>query len=146
MRRLVIPARDPTSSWVGMTDAMKKPLLLACSFFVMLTACAPLPQKVPRPAHSSLGCMRAAIKDRVPSALPDSQKHCIAAAMIAKYCSVTEATLASVGKELQDLLGPGDAEWRDLGSDRHGIDCARASASDEAVLACCLQTASSAKR
>ena len=43
-------------------------------------------------------------------------------------------------------LDPGDAEWRDLGSDRRGIDCARASASDDAVLACCLQTPSSAKR
>lgn len=90
--------------------------------------------------------MRAAIQDRVPANMPDSQRHCIAAALIARHCSVTEATLASVGKELQDLLGPGDAEWRDLGSDRRGIDCARASASDEAVLACCLQTPSPAKR
>ena len=120
--------------------------LAACALAFTFAACAPLPQKEPRAAQSSLGCMQAAIKDRLPASLPDSEKHCVAAALIARRCSVTEATLASVGKELQDLLGSGDAEWRDLGSDRRGIDCARASASDDAVLACCLQTPSSAKR
>ena len=124
----------------------KVAVLACCAVALSCTACAPLPQKEQRPAQSSLGCMRTAIKDRLPPDLPDSQTHCIAAALIARYCSVTEATLASVGKELQDLLGPGDAEWRDLGSDRRGIDCARASASDEDLLACCLQTPSSTKR
>lgn len=90
--------------------------------------------------------MSAAIRDRLPPDLPDDQKHCVAAAMIARYCSVTEATLASVGKELQDLLGSGDAEWRDLQSDRRGIECARVAATDPAVLDCCLQTPPPPKR
>ena len=120
--------------------------LACCAVALSFTACAPLPQKEPRAARSSLGCIRAAIRDRLPPDLPDRQKHCVAAALIARYCSVTEAALASVGKEMQDLLGPGDAEWRDLQSDRRGIDCARASASDEATVTFCLQTPSSAKR
>ena len=70
--------------------------------------------------------MTAAIRGRHLDELPDSQAHCIAAGLIARQCSVTEATLASVGKELRDLLGGGDAEWRDLGNDHRGIRCARA--------------------
>ena len=65
--------------------------------------------------------MHAALRDRLPADLPDSQLHCIAAGLIARYCSVTEAHLASIGKELKDVSGPGDAEWRDLESDRRGI-------------------------
>ena len=90
--------------------------------------------------------MRAAIADRLPAGLRDDELDCIAAAMIARYCSVTEATLASVGKELKDLLGSGDAEWRDLQSDRRGIDCARAASTDQTVVDCCLQTPPPAKR
>ena len=90
--------------------------------------------------------MRTALADRIPAGLPDDQLHCVAAATIARYCSVTEATLASVGKELKDLLGSGDAEWRDLQSDRRGIECARTASSDQAVVDCCLQTPPPAKR
>jgi hypothetical protein len=56
---------------------------------------------------------------------PDSEAHCIAAGLIARRCSVGEAWLASYGKEVRDLLGRGDAEWRDIESDRRGIQCAR---------------------
>lgn len=61
----------------------------------------------------------------------------MAAGLIARYCSVTEATLASAGKELKDAFGPGDAEWRDLQSDRGGIRCARATNSNEDLMKCC---------
>ena len=83
--------------------------------------------------------MQAAIKDRLPPNIPDSQAHCTASGLIARYCSVTEATLAGWAKELKDLLGPGDAEWRDLIADRRGIDCARATDSDQELQACCLR-------
>jgi len=81
--------------------------------------------------------MEAALKDRLPPDLPDAQAHCMASALIARYCSVTEATMAGWGKELKDLLGPGDAEWRDLVSDRRGIRCARTAASHDELVQCC---------
>jgi hypothetical protein len=72
-------------------------------------------------------------------ALPaaDSQAHCLAAGLIARHCSVTEAWLASLGKEVTDLLGPGDAEWGDLVADHRGIACARRAQSDATLAACC---------
>jgi hypothetical protein len=114
----------------------------AYSLFILLfllAACAPLPQRAPRASHSSFGCMTAALRDRLPSDLPDVQAHCMASALIARYCSVSEATMAGWGKELKDLLGPGDAEWRDLRSDRRGITCARAATTEQELLACCLR-------
>lgn len=111
-----------------------------------LCACVPLPHREPRAAQSSYGCMQAALRDRLPADLPDAQTHCIAAGLIARHCSVTEATLASLGKELRDLLGSGDAEWRDLASDRRGVQCARSIDSDAGLKACCLQTAPQSSR
>lgn len=84
--------------------------------------------------------MQAALRDRLPEQLPDSQAHCLAAGLIARYCSVTEAYLASIGKELKDLFGPGDAEWRDLQSDRRGIRCARDSRDAASLQECCMKT------
>lgn len=81
--------------------------------------------------------MQAAIRDRLPAGVSDAQTHCIAAGLIARYCSVTEASMASVGKELQDLLGSGDAEWGDLTADRRGIRCAREAQEDSDLLQCC---------
>lgn len=98
-----------------------------------------MPYREPRAAQSSLGCMHAALQDRLPEKLPDAQAHCIAAGLIARYCSITEASLASIGKELKDLLGPGDAEWRDLGSDRAGIRCARGATNDGELRECCMR-------
>lgn len=72
-----------------------------------------------------------------PKKMNDAQMHCAVAGLIARYCSVTEATLASYGKELKDLVGAGDAQWRDLASDRQGIRCARTAITNEALLKCC---------
>jgi hypothetical protein len=83
--------------------------------------------------------MKAALKDRLPENIPDAQVHCVASGLIARYCSVTEATMAGWGKELKDLLGPGDAEWRDLRSDRRGIACARSASTEQELLTCCLR-------
>ena len=83
--------------------------------------------------------MRAALQDRLPEQLPDTHKHCMAAGLIARHCSLTEASLASVGKELKDLLGSGDAQWRDLQSDRYGLDCARGARNDDELLRCCME-------
>jgi hypothetical protein len=106
---------------------------------LLLAACAPLGRPVERPSKSSLGCMRAAIAERDLGALRDEDAHCIATALIAWRCSATEAMLASVGKEIQDALGAGDAAWRDLAADRRGLACAR-NATDEAALErCCLR-------
>jgi hypothetical protein len=81
--------------------------------------------------------MRAAIAGRDLKALPDEEAHCIAAALIAWRCSATEAMLASVGKEIQDALGAGDAEWRDLEADRRGLACARNATDAAALERCC---------
>ena len=109
--------------------------LLVASFGA--AGCAPLAKSEPRPARSSLSCMRAAIADQNLADLPDAQAHCIAAGLIARHCSVSESMLASLGKEIDDLLGVGDAEWRDLGADRRGMNCARRAASDTELRTCC---------
>lgn len=75
--------------------------------------------------------------EKVPVSASDDLKHCIAAGSIARYCSRGEAWLASYGKELEDLFGSGDAEWKDIESDRRGVTCARAASSDEQLRQCC---------
>ena len=81
--------------------------------------------------------MQAAIARLPLTHLPDAKAHCEAAGLIALHCSVSEATMASVGKEVRDLFTAGDAEWRDLMSDRRGIRCAYNSNSDAELAACC---------
>jgi hypothetical protein len=79
-----------------------------------------------------------AAMDRLPlTDLPDSRAHCEAAGLIARHCSVVEAVMASVGKEVRDLFTAGDAQWRDLMSDRRGVACARRSGTDAELAACC---------
>jgi hypothetical protein len=103
----------------------------------MAAACAPLPSYETRPVKSSLGCMQAALAHVELKNQPDAVAHCTAAGLIARYCSVTEAGMASIGKEVRDLFTAGDAELRDLRSDRRGISCARKSASDQSLVECC---------
>jgi len=112
-------------------------IALLCLVALTQTACAPLAVQQSRAAQSSLGCMRAAIASVNLYGRPDREQHCIAAGLIAHRCSVTEAWLASYGKELRDLFGRGDVEWRDLRSDRQGIDCARSATEQDALVACC---------
>ncbi len=110
-----------------------RPLLLL--LMVLLTACTSVH---PRAVSSSLDCMRAA-RAQLPAALTDKQQHCLASAYIARQCSVTEAYLAGMGKEVQDLFGAGDADWADWRADRQGIAC-RSAGDVNAVLSCCAVT------
>jgi hypothetical protein len=86
--------------------------------------------------------MRASLAGEDLSRRSDREAHCIAAGLIARRCSVGEAWLASYGKELRDLLGRGDAEWRDVQSDGRGIACARSATDRAALIGCCEQPVS----
>jgi hypothetical protein len=81
--------------------------------------------------------MDAVVTNKLPADLPDSRAHCMASGLIARYCSRSEAYMAGLGKELRDLLGPGDAEWRDWRADRAGIACAREAKDDTEIATCC---------
>jgi hypothetical protein len=102
-----------------------------------LTACASIANGPPRLAHSTYGCMQAVLREKLPADLPDKRAHCLAGGLISRYCSVTEAYLAGAGKEVRDLLGKGDTEWRDWQADRAGIRCAREAADDASLAECC---------
>lgn len=67
----------------------------------------------------------------------DTEAHCIAAGLIAWYCSSTEAWMGGYGKELRDLFSRGDAQWRDLKSARRGIRCARLATTQLDLVECC---------
>jgi hypothetical protein len=81
--------------------------------------------------------MQAVTQEKLPGDLPERRAHCLAAGLIARYCSSSEAYLAGIGKELRDLFGRGDAQWSDWRADRVGIDCARQSADDIELARCC---------
>ncbi len=95
-------------------------------------------------AAGLLGCMRATMAAKVPPEFGDKHRHCLAAGMIARYCSPAEAKLASWGKELDDAFGAGEADRRDLEADYFGIACARAANDDGALRQCCAQRYSGA--
>jgi hypothetical protein len=80
-----------------------------------------------------------ALQQHLPADLPDKPAHCLAAGLIARYCSAAEAHLAAAGKELQDLLGRGDASRTDWQASRIGIRCARRTQDDEGLKACCAE-------
>ncbi len=102
-----------------------------------LTACASVANRPARAAQSSYGCMEAVVREKLPKDLPDKRAHCLAGGLISRYCSITEAYLAGAGKEMRDLLGHGDVEWKDWQADRAGIECARQVADDAALGECC---------
>jgi hypothetical protein len=104
---------------------------------ILMAGCASVRDRPPRPAHSSYGCMRAVLEEKLPANLPDKRAHCLAGGLIARYCSMGEAYLAGAGKEFRDLLNAGDVEWGDWRADRAGIDCARNAADDAALASCC---------
>lgn len=103
----------------------------------MLQGCTPLATKEGRAAKSTLGYMRQAFAAYDLESRPDDEAHCIAAGSIARRCSVTEARMASYGKEFRDLFAHGDAEWRDIESDRLGIECARSATDEASFIDCC---------
>lgn len=113
--------------------------LVVALALIGLTGCATVPNRPPRPVQSSYGCMETVVRDKLPSGLSDKQEHCLAAGLIARYCSGSEAYIAGMGKELKDLLGAGDAEWGDWRADRAGIACAREAGDDTELAKCCEQ-------
>ena len=120
--------------------ASPKTFMLALS--LLLSGCATLSGE-PRAARSTTGCARAVLSSKVPAGLSDKHTHCMAAGMIARYCSVPEAYLAAVGKEIKDLFTPGgDAQWSDLRADSAGIRCAGSENSDTGLAVCCEQAIS----
>jgi hypothetical protein len=109
-------------------------MAVAC---LVLCACVPLAGRELRAADSSLGCMQRVRDEMLPAGMDDETKHCVAAGMIARYCSRAEAWMASYGKEIEDAFGHGDAQWSDIQADRRGVTCARAASSDEQLRQCC---------
>src|SRR4051812_34366472 len=55
----------------------------------------------------------------------DKFKHCALSCIIALQCGPVESWGAGVIKELADLIGPGDPDWKDLRADRMGIQLMR---------------------
>ena len=111
--------------------------LLTVILIALLTACASVPNKPTRLSRSSVGCMQAVVREKVSKDLPEKRAHCLAAGLIARYCSITEAYMAGSGKELADVVGGGDAQWEDWRADRAGIACARVAKDDAEVEECC---------
>jgi hypothetical protein len=113
-------------------------MIAAC---VALCACAPLAGREMRAADSSLGCMQRVRDEKLPVGLDDEMQHCVAAGLIARYCSRAEAWIAGFGKEIKDVFGRGDAQWRDIEADRRGVNCARATGDDTQLRQCCAMSA-----
>lgn len=113
------------------------PIVALAAGLALLAGCASLPQAPPRLAGTPLACMRATVAAKVPPGVDDKHAHCLAAGMIARYCSVAEAKFASWGKEAADALGRGDADRDDLDADYAGIRCARSASDDQALRRCC---------
>ena len=111
---------------------------MALAGTVVLQGCATVPTAGERAAPSALGCMRATVRERLPTGLDDKLAHCVASGLIVRHCSASEALLAGWGKELRDLLGAGDAQRTDLAANRKGRRCARSATSDQALIDCCL--------
>jgi hypothetical protein len=103
----------------------------------LLSDCTSVANAPPRIAASSYQCMAAVVKEKVPGNVPDKRAHCLAAGLIARYCSRTEAYIAGAGKEFRDLFTGGDFEWADWRADRAGIGCALRTGDDAALAACC---------
>jgi hypothetical protein len=78
-----------------------------------------------------------AVRAQLPTEYNDKRLHCFASAQIARQCSVTEAYMAGIGKEISDLFGHGDAEWADWRADRAGVSCGRTQIDAADIQACC---------
>ena len=115
-------------------------ILTAVLLALFLAACSTL-SGGSRAAPSTGACIHAVVRDLQQEDWPDKQMHCVASGLIAFHCSVTEAYLAGVGKEVKDVFGRGNAEWADLRADRKGIACSRAAINDAQIYTCCQQSA-----
>ena len=110
---------------------------LAAAFTLLVTGCAAIPNRPQRAASSSFGCMSAVTRERLSAGATDEHLHCVAAGLIVRYCSVSEAYIASLAKEARDIFGHGDVEWADWRADRAGIRCSRDAKDDTELASCC---------
>lgn len=101
-----------------------------------MLACTGCTSLEPRAADSAYACMER-VRASIPTQLPDKRQHCLAGAGIARQCSLSEAYLAGLGKELRDLFGDGDASWADWRADRAGIRCGRSVSDATGIDSCC---------
>ena len=99
-----------------------------------------------RPARSSVGCAQAVIAQRLPARLGDKLTHCMAGALIAHYCSPTEARMAGIAKEVRDAFTGGDVERADLQATLAGVRCAASATDVAATEACCAQVCAACSR
>jgi len=106
---------------------------LSALVIVALAACATPPD---RPAVSTYSCV-VSVRDSVPPQGYDKRRHCLTAGRIAQRCSVFEADLAGIGKELSDVFDHGDPSWADWRADRAGIRCAKHGRDLEQLEQCC---------
>ncbi len=51
----------------------------------------------------------------------DKVQHCALSCQVALKCSLLSTTILGVAKEAYDILGPGNAEWKDLSANFQGI-------------------------
>ena len=118
-------------------NAVTRHLLSLLISTIALTACGSVPSKPARLARSSLGCIEAVVQRVDIGGLNDQRVHCLVAGSISRYCSISEAYLAGIGKEIVDLFTRGDAQWTDWRADRIGIACAREAHDDAELAVCC---------
>ena len=81
--------------------------------------------------------MNAVVREKLPANAPDEHLHCLAAGLIVRYCSVSEAYIASLAKEGRDFFTRSDVEWADWRADRAGIRCSRHAKDDTELASCC---------
>jgi hypothetical protein len=91
------------------------------------------------PRASAGSCIQRTVDSLQLDGLPDARRHCLAAGTIAIRCGGASAFMAGYGKELSDVFGPGDAEWRDIVANRAGRRCAGQGTDAALLSACCEQ-------
>jgi hypothetical protein len=113
--------------------------VMACAWLspAIVCGCAVHPE---RPARSSAGCAQAVVDRHLPAEPTDKLEHCVAGALIARYCSPFEARLAGVAKEVRDAFTGGDAEQADVQATFAGVRCARTASDTRSIEACCAST------
>lgn len=105
--------------------------ILVAIFALAPVACASPPRA---PASS---CMQQTVDALDLSGLSNDRKHCLASGSIALRCGTLPAWAAGYGKEMADLMGPGNFQRRDLRANSAGRACADRSADERALPACC---------
>ena len=91
------------------------------------------------PIDKFVKCANKAAAQATNFAQSDDLRHCYASCMIAKQCGLGTwgSAFVGVGKEVLDLFGPENAEFRDLLNDAKGNICAKQGVHPSAGKTCC---------